>query len=300
MSRFRRRAMAGLAVIAVLGLGLCGSVVAMGLKLSAPAVVTVGPVPPALLGAEAVVIPFGSTDQLQGWWVPGAPGGAAVVLMHGVGGNRLQMVERARVLQAQGFSSLLFDFQAHGESGGTRITFGQQEARDAAAAVRYVRSRLPGARVGAIGFSLGGAAAVLGAAPLPVDALVLESVYPDIDAALASRLRAGLGPVGGPVLTPILTALFQWLLPPILGVTPKELRPIDHIGSATAPILVVSGSVDPLTPIGEAAALFSRAREPKAFWAVPGAGHVDLERYAPAEYWAHIMPFLVRTLRPPA
>ena len=56
---------------------------------------------------------------------------------------------------------------------------------------------LPGEKIGAIGSSLGGAAALLGPHPLPVDALVLESVYPDIGAATGNRIRAVLGwPIG--------------------------------------------------------------------------------------------------------
>ena len=149
------------------------------------------------------------------------------MLMHGVRANRLRMVRCARALHEHGFAVLLFDLQAHGESPGRRITFGRLEALDAAVATRFVRSRLPGERVGAIGVSLGGAAAVLGPEPLEADALVLESVYPDIDAALANRLRAGLGRVAGPLLTPLLVPVFKLLLPPILGVTPDELRPID-------------------------------------------------------------------------
>ena len=96
--------------------------------------------------------------------------------MHGAWDTRLRMIQRARVLQGEGFSVLLFDFQAHGESPGTRITFGRLEALDATAAVGFVRSRLPGVRVGAIGASLGGAAALLGDGPLKVEALVLEAV----------------------------------------------------------------------------------------------------------------------------
>ena len=82
-------------------------------------------------------------------------------MMHGVRANRMSMVERARILHASGFSVLLFDFQAHGESPGKRITFGYLEALDAEAAVAFVRQRLPGERIGAVGTSLGGAAALL-------------------------------------------------------------------------------------------------------------------------------------------
>lgn len=219
------------------------------------------------------------------------------MLMHGVHSNRLSMVRRARTLHDQGFAVLLFDFQAHGGSPGTRITFGRLEALDAAAAVAFVRRRFPDERVGVIGTSLGGAAALLGPEPLPVNALVLESVYPDIDAALANRLRTSLGPVLGPVFTPLLTPTFEVLLPPILGVTPGDLRPIDRIGAVTAPLLVISGSADSYTPIAEAEALFERATAPKRFWAVPGAGHADLESYDSVAYWRVVLPFLTEHLR---
>ena len=116
-----------------------------------------------------------------------------MLLRHGIRENRLRMLPRASFLQEQGFSVLLFDLQAHGESPGRRITFGKLEALDAAAALRFVRGRVPGEQLGAIGVSLGAAAALLGPEPLGLDALVLEAVYPEIDSALANRLRARLG-----------------------------------------------------------------------------------------------------------
>jgi fermentation-respiration switch protein FrsA (DUF1100 family) len=207
------------------------------------------------------------------------------------------MVKRAEVLGAHGFSVLLIDLQSHGESTGQRISYGQREALDAAAAVNFMRQSQACDRIGAIGVSLGGAAAVLGAQPLAVDALVLESVYGTIDSALANRLRAGLGPFLGSIFIPILVPTFELLLPPILGVTPDQLRPIDHIGHVAAPLLLASGTIDDRTPIEEARALFERAPEPKQFWAVEGAAHVDLEQFAPDAYWREVLPFLTSQLQ---
>lgn len=217
--------------------------------------------------------------------------------MHGVHANRLSMIGRARMLHGAGFSVLLFDFQAHGESTGKRITFGHLEALDAAAAVAFARQRLPREKIGAIGSSLGGAAALLGEKPLPVDALVLEAVYPDIDTATANRIHAALGaPIGSLVSGP-LSRLFDFLLPPILGFAPAELRPIDHIADAVAPVLIVSGTRDTRTAVPETVAMFDRAHEPKSLWLVEGAGHVDLERYAPEAYRAHVLAFLADELQ---
>ena len=288
----------GLVLVLLLAVALCASVLAVGLRLSSPFPRHVGPAPAQLPGAEAVDMRSASGSVLRGWWVAGSrPSGGAVVLLHGIRADRLILVQRARVLQEHGFSVLLFDLQAHGESSGRRITFGKLEALDAAAAVDFVRHRVPGGRVGAIGCSLGGAAALLGPTPLDVNALVLESVFPDIDAALANRLRAGLGPLAGQLFTPLLVRAFKLLLPPILGARASELRPIDRIGVAVAPLLVASGTADRLTTLAETEALFERAPKPKRLWTVDGAAHVDLEQFNPERYWATVLPFLSAHLR---
>ncbi len=279
------------------GVGLCGSVLAVGLFLARPLTAVIGAPPESLPGAGTVRIASASGSLLSGWWIAGQQGGGIVILMHGVRSNRTSMIRRAALLHQKGFSVLLFDFQSHGESSGRGITFGRLEALDAAAAVAFVRARLPEERIGAIGVSLGGAASVLGEKPLKVDALVLESVYPDIDAALSNRLRTHLGPVIGTVFTPTLTPLFKFLLPPLLGVAPGDLRPLDRIGTVTAPLLVASGALDTHTTIAEAAVLFAHAPEPKQYWAVPGATHADLERQDPEAYWRVVLPFLSARLQ---
>ncbi len=286
---------AGIAFVGIVILVV--TVVAVGLRLSRPAQASVGPAP-GDLAIEAVEF-LSVSGALRGWFMAGRPGGGAVVLMHGVYGNRLTMMRRARMLNGIGFSVLVFDFQAHGESTGARITFGYLEARDADAAVAFMRKRLPAERLGIVGSSLGGAAALLGPAPLAVDALVLEAVYPEIGAAIANRVRFFLGPVVGDVSAEPLSYLFQLLLGPILGVRPIDLRPIDRIGEVRVPLLVASGTRDNRTPLSEAKDLFARAREPKTFWAVEGAGHIDLEAYAPEEYRRQVVPFLVEKLQRP-
>ena len=208
--------------------GVGAAVLVVGFALSSPSRAVIGS-PPSDLHAQTVTIPSTSGAILRGWLIVGRPRGGAVVLMHGIHSNRLSMVRRARLLNAAGFSVLLFDFQAHGESTGARITFGQLEAEDARSSVAFVRARLPNERIGAIGASLGGAAALLGPHPLPVDALVLESVYTNIAPAITNRLRAVLGPSLGRILAPALEYLFELLLPPVLGVNANDLRPIDHV-----------------------------------------------------------------------
>ncbi len=299
-ARFVRRLIAGLLLLIVAGgIGLCAAVIVAGTRMSAPVPAAIGPPPPDLGDVKRVGIPSMSGSVLQGWWLPAAqPAKGAVILIHGVRANRLSQLARARMLHERGFGVLLFDLQAHGESPGRHITFGRLEALDAAAAVDFVRQAAPGERIGIIGQSLGGAATLLGPTPLPIDALILEAVFPDIGHALSNRLKSSLGDVIGPILAPLLTPLFEALMGPLIGVTSTDLRPIDRIAGVGVPVLIASGTDDPFTPLTEAQALFEHAVEPKTFWAVDGAKHVDLERADPERYWSVVLPFLTRYLRP--
>jgi uncharacterized protein len=127
---------------------------------------------------------------------------------------------------------------------------------------------------------------------------VLESIYSEIGTAIANRISAVLPVAGGIVARP-LAWMFELLLPPVIGVRPADLRPIDRIAEVTAPVLVAAGTLDDRTTIAEADAMFARAPERKWFWRVEGARHVDLEAYAPGEYRKRVVPFLAERLRQP-
>ncbi|HZI42099.1 MAG TPA: alpha/beta hydrolase [Gemmatimonadaceae bacterium] len=264
--------------------------------LARPARSIVGNPPPSL-GARTVDFPSHSGSVIRAWLAPGRPGAGAVLLLHGMGGNRASMLTRAGFLHRAGFTILLPDFQAHGESPGRHITFGQLESLDAEAALAYLRASAPGERIGIIGISMGGAATLVGAKPLAADALVLESVYPTFKDAVADRLYTWLGPLGflGRAATP---ALIQ-LVAPRIGVDPNHLRPIDAIAGVRQPLLLIAGTDDRYTRLMESRALFARATSPKELWEVEGAGHEDLHDYSPVEYERRVGDFLIAHLRSP-
>ena len=257
----------------------------------APRNFPVGP-PPDDLKAEIISFRNAAGTKLCGWFVRGKSGGGAVVLLHGVRGSRLQMVDRARWLAANGYSVLLFDLQASGESGGDAITFGYRESEDAVAAVAFLRERLPHEKIGVIGASLGGAAALVASSPLPVDAYVIESVFPTITDAIRDRVALHLPWFAAPLAT-LLLIQFQ----PRLGFSPTTLRPEESIRALQAPVFVIAGTQDRHTLLTEAKRLFDAAPEPKQFWAVQGAAHEDLFAFAGDEYRHRVGDFLYRYLR---
>jgi len=247
--------------------------------------------PPANLPVESVQFPSLSGSVLQGWLAAGLPDKGVVILMHGIRANRWQLVGQAGFLFRAGYSVLLFDFQAHGESAGKHITAGYLEARDATAAVGFIQRKFPGKKICVDGFSMGGAAAVLAKPPLPVNAMILQSVYPTIEQAITDRLESRFGWLGK-FGTPFLT----WQLKPRLGFGPEDLCPIQQVAKITVPKFFIAGTIDRDTTVQESQALYDAAAEPKQLWLVDGAAHMDMLAFAGAEYEKRILDFLAHNL----
>ena len=280
----------GSAVVLVAALGF-GASWYVGSESEAPAPRHIG-APPADLPVEAVTIASASGSRLAGWFIPGEPHHGAILLLHGIRANRLEMLGRARLFHGLGFAVLLFDFQAHGESPGDHMTFGWLESRDARAAFDFLRRKAPGERIGIDGLSLGGASALLADPPLEADAMVLEAVFASFDTAVGNRMVVWLGPLGR-YLVPLLT----WQVEPRLGFDPARLAPAARIGAVHAPVLLIAGDADRLAVLDEAKLLYANANAPKELWIVPGARHQDFHRYAREEFERRVGEFFTARLR---
>src|ERR1043166_5837206 len=164
-----------LAIAASLGSAVAASYV-VGSELSRPAPASVG-LPPDELHVDAITFSSESGSTIHGWLSPAAGHPASVLLLPGVRSNRRSMLGRALMLHSAGYSTLLIDFQATGESPGESITFGWRERLDVVAAVEFLKRRQPEQPIGIIGISLGGAATLLAIPRLDVQAVVLEATY---------------------------------------------------------------------------------------------------------------------------
>ncbi len=256
-----------------------------GGTLIAPRLMSAYGLPPDLTG-RPVEFPSLSGATLRGWFLPGNPGKGVLLLMHGIRATRLQMLDRAYFLRRAGYGILLFDFQAHGESTGSQITFGGLEGKDAQSAHLFLRKIAPDEKVGVIGVSLGGAAAVLADPPLAVAAMALESVYSTLDQAIANRLVMRLGPWGN-----LLSPLFTLQIRPRLGFEANLLNPLAAIPKIIAPKLILSGREDRHTTKEETVRLYQAALPPKELWIIPKAGHIDLHAFSKEAYEARLLQF---------
>ena len=107
---------------------LCTSVLCIGWILGRPVQTKIGN-PPRDLNAESVEFPSDSGTIVKGWWCQIEQSQHVILLLPGIRANRLSMLDRARFLRRAGYSTLLIDFQATGETKGEHITFGWKESQ---------------------------------------------------------------------------------------------------------------------------------------------------------------------------
>jgi len=135
------------------------------------------PIDQAALGLPHERVNFPASDgvRLSGWYVP-SRNGAAVVLVHGGGGDRQGTIRHARMLAKAGYGVLLYDARGRGESQGHENAAGWQWDRDVRGAVSFLTSRGID-NIGLLGLSTGAEAVVTEAASdKRVDAVVADGL----------------------------------------------------------------------------------------------------------------------------
>lgn len=249
--------------------------------------------PPADLPCEAVKFHSGSAADIHGWFVDAKDARAAVLLLHASGGDRTSMLRRARFLHQAGYAALMIDFRCHGESIADVRTYGWRESLDAISSVGWLRHRMPDNKIAVIGFSLGGAAAILAGDKLNADALVAESVYGDLRKAIWNRVEMRIGTFGADCLSPLLTMQ----VPSRMNLKLDDVSPARSAACVPCPVLVIHGALDHHAHVEEGRAIFDACpNSRKEWWEVADAGHEDLCRHEGEIYERKVLAFLHRAL----
>ncbi len=216
----------------------------------------------------------GPAGMIAAWYLPGT-NGRTLIGLHGIADNRQQWLAPAIDLQRRGYASLLMDFRAHGESEGRFSSYGDLETGDIAAAVEYLRKRgdVDMHRVGLMGLSLGGIAAIIAAARLPhIRAIVAEAAFADLldDLGIAFTRFTG----GVPAYPFANIAVFWGQI--FTGARLSRIRPSAVIAQiAPRPVFIIGDLADTLVNEPEASnKLYGMASETKELWQIPDAGHV--------------------------
>lgn len=281
-------------VAAVLVLGYFGISAYVGDRLSRPDRKALVGETPAQYGLTYEDVTFNSAVDnipLSGWLVD-SPGDKAIIMLHGRDQNRNRdeaFVEKAALLSRNNYDVLMFDFRAHGLSGGERYGLGVWETRDVAGALDYLKSR-GYTEFGTYGVSMGAAISLLAAPDHPeIKALMVDSPYADLPALINAKLPAESG----------LPAFFNpgiFLMGKVLyGLDFSNVKPGESVAAlGDRPIFhVQSRDGDDSVPLTEGYAIQQAGASNPNFtsWLAPGKGHVHSYTNNKDEYTKRMLQF---------
>lgn len=236
-------------------------------------------------------VSFRTADGLtiRGWYAP-SRNGAAIVFVHGSGGNRQGPRKQAALLAEHGYGVLLYDSRGRGESEGDPQGFDWTWQPDIDAAIEFLENRpdVRGRRIGAVGLSAGAEALVEAAARRP-----------DLRAVVAEG--AGVRAYGDAIDTKEWLGLpYTWMMFAGAQVLSAEtdVRSVgDYVakGEPNRVLLIAAGkglgSEDKLNPIWA-----DRAKGRVLLWELPESKHTGAIDLEPEEYERRVVGFFDRRL----
>ena len=232
-------------------------------------------------------VTFQSSDglELSGWYRP-SRNRAAVVIVHGGGGDRTGAVRHAELLGRHGYGVLVYDSRGRGESEGSPVAMGWAWEKDVAGALEFLRGRdeVDPDRIGGLGLSTG--ADVL--FEVAAEGRNLKAVV--ADGATAESFADVRELRGIDETTPYWWTMYT-AARVLSGTSPGEpLKDVVAKVSPTPLFLISTGGSLP------AERDFNRiyaeaAREPVELWDLPDVDHTAAIRERPEEYERRVIGF---------
>ena len=230
-----------------------------------------------------------------------------VAMVHGDNTNRSDsktgMLDIARALSQRGFGIFMFDMRGRGDSPAAISSSGYYERLDLQGASDYLVSNgADRSRIGVLGFSLGGAVALLaGSNPNNFGAVVSDSAFADLSLVLKGAMTGVKRPLA------LWFPGMKFMARALYGIDIADVSPARAIARSDTPVLVIHGEEDGVIPV-EHARLLGRAigasfdeieAGEETVWIVPGAGHTGAVRTQPKTYIDKVARFFEKHLSAP-
>lgn len=235
---------------------------------------------------------IGQNDlELKGYWtLTKEEPKAVVILVHGIGGNKEQMMNKADLLAQQGYDAILFDGRGHGESQGEHITYGFYEKEDIKRIVDFIKEENDSIPIGIWGNSMGGAIALQALeADERINFGIVESTFRSLDEVVfeyGKRMAKGV----------MIKQISDYALKRAAeeaNFDPTVVQPIESAKEIEQAVLIAHGDSDKRISVDNAQDLFDSLKtEKKELVIVPRAGHLNMMEVGGEGFKSLVMDFV--------
>jgi uncharacterized protein len=203
--------------------------------------------------------PGAGGTTIAGWLIYQDHPSPTIILSHGYGSNREEMLSTSYKLWDAGYNVIVYDLRGHGNSSVGASSVGPAEIDDLKKTIAYAKTLkndggtdLYDGRLGLLGADLGGFVSLTAAADEPdVRAVVADTVYPTQSAYLKYLAKLIVGDSGPPNSTLFEGGMFQSLLATTVSVMAKGgTKPMPAVEAISKfgdrPVLLIVSKATPL------------------------------------------------------
>jgi dipeptidyl aminopeptidase/acylaminoacyl peptidase len=239
-----------------------------------------------------VSITTADSVTLRAWTIrPRSSNGNAVIVLHGLGDNRIGATGYAQLLLAQGFTVLLPDARAHGTSEGQLATYGLLERNDIHQWFDFLVAQDHPHCIFGLGESMGAAELLQSLAVEPrFCAVAAESSFSSFREIAYDRMGQPfhVGPwFGRTLLRPVVEFAFLYVRAKY-HLDMQQISPEDSVAATQVPVFLIHGEIDSNIPVRHSRQI--QTRNPKVIlWEVPNADHCGAISAAPQEFEQRVL-----------
>ena len=225
--------------------------------------------------------------KLEAWLMQVQNSKGTVAMFHGHGSKKSAILTEAYSFNQMGYSTLLLDFRAHGNSEGNTCTIGYNEAEDVQLAYNYLQQQGE-KNIALYGISLGAATITkavndYGIAPQKI---ILEMPFGSLPDAVAGRVK-----IMGLPQEPISTMLTFWGGIQN-GFWAFNLKPSEYAKKIKCPVLLQHGTNDPRVTEKETKEIFDNIATSKKWVEYNASAHQSLCTNEHIKWMAEVAAFL--------
>lgn len=240
------------------------------------------------LGAMPVTFKAADGVALSGLLFVRPEATRTILMCHGYSRNKERLLHLIELFADDNI--FIFDYRAHGESGGEYTTIGFYEKDDVIAAYKFLENNphTQHLAVFGIGLSMGGVS-LLGAAAqgIPFKAVVIDSAFTTLDEQIAYVFPQKTGLPRIPFM-PLCRIIFEFLC----RCSMHEVNPVQWAQKVTCPVLIIHSYDDDFVAVGAAYKIYNHlASKHKQLWIVEHALHAKAFKHYPLEYAKKVSAF---------
>lgn len=224
---------------------------------------------------------------LDAWTVNVRNPMGTVILFHGHGGTKADVLSQSKLFEELGYNCLLVDFRAHGKSGGNTTTIGYKESEDVKTAYDFV-ARSGEKKIILYGISLGAATIIKAIYDfnLQPQKIILDMPFGSIEDAVVGRIKMMHLPA-----QPLSTLLTFWG-GTIHGFWAFGMKPTEYAKKIKCPVLLQWGRNDARVSQKETDAIYNNISAPKKLVIYEKSGHQNLAENEPQKWQENVTAFL--------